>query len=258
MVKNSILSSSVFHKRHHPKVNSFNYRSYYVVLDMLDLKSDSKLFGINKFNLFSFYDKNYGSKDSSQSINWAINLLTENHLQYDNIKLITMPMILGYLFNPVSFWLAYNDHQLVCIIAEVNNTFGETHSYICHKNGEKITDICWFEAEKAFYVSPFYQRQGSYKFNFKLNLQNNAKNQIIINYYYKNQLQLGTVITAINKPLSSKSLIKEFIRSPLLTLKVMILIHYQAIKIITKKIKYVPKPVQIENTVTVTDYINKI
>ena len=231
---------------------------------MLDLKSDSNVFGINKFNIFSFYDKDHGAKDSSKSVNWAINLLTKNHLQYDNIKLITMPRILGYLFNPVSFWLAYNDHKLICVISEVNNTFGETHSYICHKSGEQITDICWFEAEKVFHVSPFYQRQGRYKFNFQIpiisdsNLEStHSKTQIIINYYDDNKLQLSTAITAINKPLSSKNLIKEFIRAPLLTLKVIVLIHYQAIKIVAKKIKYVPKPVQMENTLTLADYIKQ-
>ena len=255
MVKNFILSSKVFHKRHHPKVNSFNYRSYYIVLDMLNNNSENlrslsgvevplcntvlskpKLFSFNEFNIFSFYDKDHGNRDGSKSVNWATNLLVENNLKYDNIKLMTMPRIFGYLFKPVSFWLCYHKNELIAVIAEVNNTFKETHSYICHKNGEKITDTCWFEAEKFFHVSPFYQRQGSYKFNFKIHEDlnssvslskcndesenSNSKNQIIINYYDNDELQLGTAITAINKPLSSKNLIKEFIRSPLLTFKV--------------------------------------
>lgn len=272
---NSILSSKVFHKRHHPKVNSFNYRSYFMVLDMLNNESyfplergvdrrgvvtpkKPKIFSTNNFNFFSYYDKDHGLRDGSKAVHWATDLLTKNQLAYDNIKLITMPRILGYLFNPVSFWLVYNDSKLIAVIAEVNNTFKETHSYICHKNGDEITDSCWFEAEKVFHVSPFYQRQGNYKFNFKLDLENTAKNQIIINYYDDNKLQLGTAITATNKPLSSKSLIMEFIRSPLLTLKVVFLIHYQAIKIVAKRIKYVPKPTQMDTTVTSASYINKI
>ncbi|MGQ4001420.1 DUF1365 domain-containing protein [Francisellaceae bacterium CB300] len=280
MVKNFILSSKVFHKRHHPKVNSFNYRSYYIVLDMLDSNrspcnnSKPKLFSFNKFNIFSFYDKDYGKRDGSKSVNWATNLLVENNLKYDNIKLMTMPRIFGYLFNPVSFWLCYHQNKLIAVIAEVNNTFKETHSYICHKNGNAITYKCWFEAKKVFHVSPFYQRQGSYKFNFKIHEDlnssvslskcndesenSNSKNQIIINYYDNDELQLGTAITAINKPLSSKNLIKEFIRSPLLTFKVVYLIHWQAIKIVFKRIKYVPKPAQMESTITVASYINKI
>ncbi len=215
-----------------------------------------KTLGINKFNIFSFYDKDHGKRDVSKSVDWATELLAQNDLAYDGIKLITMPRIFGYLFNPVSFWLCYHQKKLIAVIVEVNNTFKETHSYICHKNGDEIKDKCWFEAEKVFHVSPFYQRQGSYKLNFKLDFEKTTKNQIIINYYDNNKLQLSTDITGINKPLSSKNLIKEFIRSPLLTFKVVYLIHWQALKIIFKRIKYVPKPPKKKTTITVANYIS--
>ncbi len=178
---------------------------------------------------------------------------------------MTMPRIFGYLFNPVSFWLCYHQKKLIAVIAEVNNTFKETHSYICHKDGDEITNKCWFKAAKVFHVSPFYQRQGSYKFNFQVPVildtdpespYLNLKTKIIINYYDNDELQLGTAITAINKPFSNKNLIKEFIRSPLLTFKVVYLIHWQALKIVFKRIKYVPKPAQMESTITVADYIS--
>lgn len=256
MVKNSILSSKVFHKRNHPKVNSFNYRSYYIVLDMLNLQPTSKLLNINKFNIFSFYDKDHGKRDGSKSVNWAINLLEDNKLAYDNVKLMTMPRILGYLFNPVSFWLCYHQNKLIAVIAEVNNTFKETHCYICHKDGKEITNKCRFKAQKDFHVSPFYPRQGYYKFNFKLDFSDNAKNQIIINYYDNEKLQLGTSITATSNKLSSQNLIKEFFRCPLLTIKVMYLIHWQAIKIILKRIKYIPKPEQKTFKISKAEFIS--
>ncbi|AEE26825.1 DUF1365 domain-containing protein [Francisella hispaniensis] len=257
MVKNFILSSKVFHKRHLPKQNSFRYRSYYVILDMLQLNQNkTKLFSINKPNLYSFYDKDHGLRDGSSSLKWATDLLNQYKLEYDDIKLMTMPRVLGYLFNPVSFWLCYKNNKLIAVIAEVNNTFKETHSYICHKNGQDITNKCWFKAEKIFHVSPFYPRQGFYKFNFALNFENSAKNQIIINYYDNDQLQLGTAISGNMKPLSSANLIKEFIRSPLLTFKVIYLIHWQALKIVFKKIKYIPKPIQQHDRISVAKFIN--
>lgn len=314
MVKNLILSSKVYHKRHHPKQNSFKYRSYYVILDMLDLKKDianpdnlcknkachsgldpeshsrnqeilnqiqddsvgtqyrrsvvnntnPKIFSINKPNIYSFYDKDHGLRDSSYCINWATNLLDEHNIEYDNIKLMTMPRVLGYLFNPVSFWLCYKENKLIAVIAEVNNTFKETHSYICHKNGDEITDKCWFEAEKVFHVSPFYPRQGSYKFNFKLpvipdsDLESPAlskKAQVIINYYDNDKLQLGTAIIGDLEQFSSSNLIKEFFRSPLLTLKVVYLIHWQALRIVLKRIKYIPKPEQKDVRVSVAELV---
>ncbi|MEY8765851.1 MULTISPECIES: DUF1365 domain-containing protein [Francisella] len=257
MVKNFILSSKVFHKRHHPKQNSFRYKSYYIILDMLNLKqSKTSFFSINKPNLYSFYDKDHGLKDGSSSLKWATNLLDQHNLKYDKIKLMTMPRVLGYLFNPVSFWLCYSEKKLVAVIAEVNNTFKETHSYICHNNGNEITDKTWFKAEKIFHVSPFYPRQGFYKFNFALDFDNNAKNQVIINYYDNNQLQLGTAINGQIKPLSSTNLVKEFFRSPLLTFKVIYLIHWQALKIVFKRIKYIPKPEQKNIRVSVANIIS--
>lgn len=256
MVKNFILSSKVYHKRYHPKQNSFNYKSYYVILDMLDLSNNqSKIFSINKPNIYSFHDKDHGLRDGSNCLNWASSLLEEHNIEYDNIKLMTMPRVLGYLFNPVSFWLCYRESKLVAVIAEVNNTFKETHSYICHKNGNEITDKCWFEAEKVFHVSPFYTRQGTYKFNFQIPQSPNSKAQVIINYYDNDQLQLGTAITGNLKQLSSSNLIKEFFRSPLLTLKVIYLIHWQALKIVFKRIKYIPKPEQKDIRVSVAKFI---
>ncbi|QIV94110.1 DUF1365 domain-containing protein [Allofrancisella frigidaquae] len=259
MVKNFVLSSKIFHKRHHPKQNSFCYNAYYVVLDMLDIdKNKLKIFSINKFNLYSFYDKDHGYRNKKDSLDWIANLLQKYKLNYDDTRLLTMPRVLGYLFNPVSFWLCYNNEKLIAVVAEVNNTFGQTHSYICHKNGMQITKDSWFEAQKEFHVSPFYQREGFYRFNFFINLKNNSKNQITINYYNNDKLQLSTQITAVTKTFSSSNLFKEFLRSPLLTFKVIFLIHYQALKILLKQIKYVSKPVQINNKITEAKYINKI
>ncbi|AJC49362.1 DUF1365 domain-containing protein [Allofrancisella guangzhouensis] len=259
MVKNFVLSSKIFHKRHYPKQNSFCYNSYYIIVDMLDInKNKLNIFSINKFNLYSFYDKDHGYRNNKNSLSWIANLLQKYKLDYDDIRLLTMPRLLGYLFNPVSFWLCYNNEKLIAIIAEVNNTFGETHSYVCHKNGTQITKDSWFEAQKEFHVSPFYQRRGFYRFNFDINLKNNTKSQITINYYDNNKLQLNTQINGISKAFSNMNLLKEFLRSPLLTFKVIFLIHYQALKILLKRIKYVSKPTQINSRITEAKYINKI
>ena len=258
MVDNFILSLKVFHKRNYPRVNSFRYSLYYVALDMINIKTNSKFFGINKFNLWSFYDKDHGLRDGSSCLDWAKNLLQECALEYDHIKLLTMPRVLGYLFNPVSFWLCYHQEKLIAVIAEVNNTFGETHSYICHRDGAEITQQFWFEADKVFHVSPFYQRQGYYKFNFNFDFKINAKNQVIINYYDNDRLELGTSINGFNKILSTRNLLREFFRTPLLTLKVTFLIHYQALKILFKKAKYVSKPVQHKSKTTVAKCVKYI
>ena len=153
MVKNFILNSKVFHKRYSPKINKFNYSTYYIILDMLKPLNQhkTKIFSFNKMNLFSFYDKDHGYRNNSHSVEWAKNILNKNSLLFDSIKLITMPRILGYLFNPVSFWVCYKNEKIISIIVEVNNTFKETHSYLCHKNNDEITNKCWFEAKQKKY-----------------------------------------------------------------------------------------------------------
>ncbi|MDE4971809.1 DUF1365 family protein, partial [Francisella tularensis] len=104
-----------------------------VILVMLNLNQNKNIFfSINKPNIYSFYDKDHGLRDGSSSLKWSTDLLNQYKLEYDDIKLMTMPRVLWSLFNPVSFWLCYNNNKLIAVIAEVNNTFKETHSYICH------------------------------------------------------------------------------------------------------------------------------
>jgi hypothetical protein len=256
--ENLILSARVYHRRLLPKVNSFNYRAYYIALDMDNKLSTSKLFSINKWNVFSFYDKNYGYHKSQDSKQWFSDLLDKENINFDKTSIITMPKILGYLFNPISFWLAYKNGILVVVIAEVNNTFGETHSYICHKNNQEITNSDWFEAEKVFHVSPFFDRIGYYKFNFKISLKENTKNIININYFNNdNQLLLATSINGTMTKLTSLNLVKQFIRSPLLTFKVITLIHIQALKLFIRKIGYRNKPLQKDIKITIAKFITK-
>ena len=254
-----VLSAKVYHRRLLPKKNDFNYRAYYVVLDMDNKSSSSKLFSINKWNIFSFYDKNYGYRSSQDSKQWLNDLLDKENINFDKTSLITMPKILGYLFNPVSFWLAYSNGVVLAVIAEVNNTFGETHSYICHKNNQEIANPDWFEAEKVFHVSPFFDRIGYYKFNFKINLKENTKNIITINYFNNDdQLLLATSINGTISKLTSMNLIKQFIRSPLLTFKVVTLIHIQAFRLFIRKIGYRSKPQQQDIKITQAKFITKI
>ena len=254
-----LLSANVYHKRFATRQNEFNYRSYFIAIDMKYKISNLKLFSINKANIFSFKDKDHGYKNGDDSRKWAEELLSEQCIKFDVLKIITMPRVLGYLFNPVSFWLAYSKERLVAVIAEVNNTFGETHSYICHKNNAEITGDDWFKADKNFHVSPFFERNGYYKFNFKINMLIEKRNHIFINHYDNNDnIRLATSIDAITKKMSSLELLRQSVRCPLLTFKVFGLIHYQAIKLFLKKIKYISKPEQKPIRVTLAKSITNI
>jgi hypothetical protein len=144
--------ADIFHKRITPKENSFSYRVFYICFDIEKISElSNKIFSVNKFNLFSFYFKDHGKKDGSSLKNWADNLFNQQGIKnYNRIFLHTHPRILGYVFNPVSFWFALDKNDKIkAIIAQVNNTFGENHCYLIHNhNGEPIEQNQWFTSDK--------------------------------------------------------------------------------------------------------------
>ena len=166
--------------------------------------------------------------------------------------LITMPRVLGYVFNPVSFFMCMDEkRQLRAVICEVHNTFGEQHNYICARaDHAPIAPDEWLQADKIFHVSPFLPRDGHYKFRFVF-----AENGlgIWIDYYdAKNNKQLLTSLSGKFVALEAASLRKVFWFYPLVTIKVIGLIHWQAVKLISKGIKYIGKPLQLIEKISAT------
>lgn len=240
------------HKRHFPRENTFHYNVYYLALPLPAAPVPSRL--------VSFHAKDVGERNGRDPSEWARNLLKDYGLGHktENIVLITMPRILGYIFNPVSFYLCLDSARLLrAVICEVHNTFDEQHSYICaNADHSPITDNQWLEAEKVFHVSPFLNRSGKYKFRFDLQPD---KLGIWIDYYDADQKkQLITSLIGRFSPLNTKSLRSAFWRHPLVTLKAISLIHWQAVKLMMKGIKYISKPAQQENKITASRNLNKM
>ena len=242
------------HKRLVPKVNQFIYEVFYICFDIAKINNLSKkIFSINKFNLFSFYEKDYGPKDGSSIENWAWNILKNQQIdnKINKIFLFTHPRVLGYVFNPASFFFCLNqEEKLQAVIVQVNNTFNETHSYlIFNKDGSAIGHNQWFEADKEFHVSPFFERKGFYKFRF---IFEQNKIAVWIDYFTDEKTLLTSVILKKQVDFDDLNLILAFIKIPFMTLKVIILIHIQALKIVFKKIKYISKPEQKNSKITLT------
>lgn len=256
-----IFTAKVMHKRLFPKINAFTYSVYYLALPLSKLYSTDTAgsLAVNKFGLLSFYEKDHGKHDGRVE-KWIRNILTENSLNkiVDEVLLVSMPRIMGYVFNPVSFWLCIDNKQNIrAVLCEVNNTFGETHSYLCaHEKGQIIKPDDWIEATKLFHVSPFLKREGSYKFCFSLK---DSRLGVWIDFYNEEgKKQLVTSLTGNLHPLTKSSLRKAFFKYPLVTLKTIFLIHWQAIKLITKGIKYISKPKQINDKFSKADNIKKM
>lgn len=247
-----LYSAKVMHKRFFPKENAFSYRLYYLFLPL----PAAPLSGY----LTSFHAKDVGNRDGSDPTPWVRNILAKYNLNQktQTIILVTMPRVLGYVFNPVSFYLCLDEANLLrAVLYEAHNTFGEQHSYLCANSDHRpIGPDQWLEAEKVFHVSPFLERCGHYKFRFDLKVD---KLGVWIDYYDAQQKkQLITSLMGTLEPLTPKALRQAFRRHPLVALKAIILIHWQALRLMMKGIGYITKPKAFLQKVTTNRDIKKM
>lgn len=253
MINPAIFFAKVMHKRLLPKVNAFTYGIYYLAFPLrrMDELSDGWRFGVNERGLLSFYEADHGARDGSPLLPWIQNILKEYAIdQADGeIILVAMPRVLGYVFNPVSFWFCLDrSGGLRAVLSEVNNTFGERHCYLSvHPDQRIITENDVMQAQKLFHVSPFLQREGHYKFRFHFQ---DDKFGIWITYFDRDGKKLLTALTGAIRPYTAGNRRKAFWRYPLMTYRAIFLIHWQAMKLVIKGIRYVSKPVQLVENMT--------
>ncbi len=253
MIRNSsIYTGTVIHKRFKPKVHLFKYKVFSLLLDLSELNSidkEIKIFSYNKFNIISFYENDHGPRDGTPLKDWIINIMKKNNIKTKNIKvkLFCYPRIFGYVFNPLSVFFIYNKKsKLTAILYEVKNTFGEQHTYIfkVKKDSNLIQNMC----EKKFHVSPFIGMDCTYFFRI-LNPSN--KISIIIDQRDKDGKILYASQDGIKTQLSNKSLIKSYLKHPLMTFKIILAIHFEAFKLWIKGIKFIKKKITIKNNISV-------
>lgn len=252
-----LLTGTVMHKRLLPKVHAFNYGIYYVALPLSRLSSMSLAY--NRFSALSFYDKDHGPCDGSSLEAWVRGVLQQYKVHADGeITLVCMPRVLGYVFNPVSFWLCQDKQgQIRAVLCEVHNTFGERHTYICaHEDQRPISGSNILIAEKLFHVSPFLKREGHYQFRFEIddNQSEQARFKVQIDFYQESgQKQLITALAGRLQPLTKSNLRIAFWRYPFVTFKAVLMIHWHALKLVLKGIQYIAKPKQKHPNVSMTD-----
>lgn len=166
------LRADITHARRGVLRHAFRSRADYVLLAP-DCFQPPRLMSHNKFNLIALRDADHGGpRGAGTGIVWAWQQFATIGItpQKDRVlALLTQPRFLGYWFNPVSFWMVIDQNDLVAVIAEVNNTFGQRHSYLLSQpDRSAITPDIPLHAQKMFYVSPFQDISGEYRFNFAL------------------------------------------------------------------------------------------
>jgi len=235
----------VMHARPQAPRYRFNYQLFYLLLDIDALDTADRTmrwFSHNRFNLVSFRDCDHGHGTPGQLRNWAQAALLRGGISDEagRIRLLTLPRLFGFAFNPVSFWFC-DDAQgrPLAVIAEVNNTFGERHAYVLASDHGHAAYSQQGRKDKIFHVSPFQPLSGEYRFCVEapaLHLR------IRIELYRDRVLALDTSLSGNQAPLNDITLLRQAARAPLMTLKVVAAIHWQALKIWIRGSRYYPKP----------------
>ena len=253
MIKDSsIYIGNVIHKRFKPKIHFFKYKVFSILLDISEidiLDKSLKIFSYNKFNIVSFYDADHGPRDGTSIKEWVIKNLNNNLINTENIKikLLCYPRIFGYVFNPLSVFFIYNKKsQLISILYEVKNTFGEQHTYIfkTKENENYIKHTC----KKKFHVSPFIEMDCTYFFKI---LKPSEKISVIIDQYDEEGKLLYASQDGDRIEFNNKNLVLSYLRHPLMTFKIIVAIHFEAFKLWTKGIKFIKKRLKIKNNISI-------
>ena len=257
-IESRLFFGKVMHGRLFPKRNSFTYGIYYLAFPLSLIKALPIAY--NRFAPLSFYDRDHGLCDGSDLERWARGVLADYNIKEADgeITLICMPRVLGYVFNPVSFWLCHDQQgNLRAVLCEVHNTFGEKHTYLCaHDDHRPIASDDILAGEKLFHVSTLLKREGRYEFRFDVR---DHKFGVWIDFFDgEGKKQLVTSLIGTFEPMNKATLKKAFWTYPLVTFKAITLIHWQALKLLAKGIKYISKPIQNPERISTTDNLTKM
>jgi len=248
-----IYNGEVNHTRFKPVKHFLNYKTFSLFIDLDEIEQLDKsisIFSHNKFNIFSFYNKDHGDRDGNCLKKWVISNLQKYKIEgnISKIKILCYPRIFGYVFNPLSIFYCYENDKLKSIFYEVKNTFNEQHTYIFNiKDGEEIKQKC----KKKFYVSPFMDMETFY--NFKL-IDPNQRLSVMI----KQTDAEGTVLTATQtgdkKEFNFRQLLINFFKYPLMTLKIISSIHFEALLLWKKGAIYRKRDKKVFNNLSYEEY----
>lgn len=237
------IQGHTYHARKGSVENAFRYSIDYVLLDAEALESKTpRLFSRNRRNLFALFDSDHGGPPKQgRGVAWVREVLAQHDIELaGRIDILAQPRVLGHVFNPVSFWLIHDEvGQMCAVIAEVTNTFGDRHSYLCtHSDLRPIAAGDRLTSRKIFHVSPFQPVEGGYSFRFDITADRIG---IWIDYTAQSGGVLAT-LTGARKPISNQSILRAALRRPLGSRRVLGLIHWQALKLWWKGATYRSRP----------------
>jgi hypothetical protein len=239
----ALYAGAVTHRRLRPKPHRLRYRVFSLLLDLDEipaLAAKLRLFSYRRFNLFSFDERDHADGSGMPLRLWVERHLAQAGIDLEGgaIHLLAMPRVLGYGFNPLSVYFCHHrDGRLVALLHEVHNTFGERHTYLIpvDEPAGAIRQDC----AKTFHVSPFMAMDMRYE--FRIRAPGEALNIVIRGLDAEGPL-IVAALAAERQALTDANLMRAFLRTPLLTLKVVGGIHWEALRLWWKGMTFHGKP----------------
>jgi len=237
MIAPGLYLGTVMHRRLKSPPHRFSYRSFWLALD-LDAPPRSRWFSRDRFNLFSVHARDHADGQPG-SLRDKIAARAEGLDVSGRMILVTMPRLLGFVFNPLSLYVCHDATGSLSALAwEVSNTFGARHTYVIPAEASPdgaIRQAC----EKRLHVSPFLDMGLTYQFRFeasgdalKIGILDRAPDGPV----------LAAAVTAERRDLTDAALLRLALAAPFATLKVVAAIHWEALKLWLKGAKFRSAP----------------
>lgn len=246
----------VVHRRLEPVTHQLRYRVYNFFADVDELSQLAmrlKFFSHNRFNLFSIDDRKHGPGDGTpiREFVWSLVRAAGKAEEVKRVFMFCYPRVLGYVFNPLTVYYGVDSSDRLCLmIYEVNNTFGERHSYVIPVD-ESGRQSC----NKKFYVSPFNPVEGHY--NFRIQPPGDELT-LAITLATEQGPCLKAWFSGKQLPLTDANLLRSFLSLPLMPLKIIFGIHWEAIKLWIKGMRLVKHPPPLEPAISISKSANDL
>lgn len=237
-MKSGLYTGRVGHTRLRPRRHSLSYGIFMLLLDLdeaAELGRRLRWFSLARFNLLSFHPRDHGDGSAT-----PLRTQVEAHLAAaacpidgGPIRLLCLPRVLGYVFNPISLYFCHRPGgELAAILYEVSSTFGERHTYLIPA-GSDPTDVRQ-SAAKRLHVSPFMDMALNYDFRVQ---PPGERVRVVIDTFDSEGLLLAASFAGVRSELTDAHLLAACVKHPLLTLKVMAGIHWEAVKLVAKGLR---------------------
>jgi hypothetical protein len=242
--RSALYVGEVDHRRRGAVRDGFRYPLYFAGFDVDELPrldAELRLFGHNRRGVFSLMDRDYEGARTAGLRAAVVGHLRRARIATDiaRIELLTQPRVLGYTFNPVSFFLCFDaGGRLAAAIAEINNTYGGRHAYVMGPHNQ-VGDHT-YRTEKLFYVSPYIHDAAAYEWTFGCRSDQRDIRVSVLDQ--AGQAFFFARLRGVGHALGDRALAVQLARYPMLPARILSLIHWHALSLRRRGVQHRSPP----------------